>query len=100
MMNMKVFRNIFIGGILLVAFSSCGKDNTITEFRGKVKFETIAVSSKVPGRISTIYVQEGQTVQKGDTLAVLDIPEVNAKLMQAEGAVKAAQGQLNMAYKG
>ncbi|MFA5669321.1 MAG: biotin/lipoyl-binding protein [Balneolaceae bacterium] len=97
---MKVFRNIFIGGILLVAFSSCGKDNTITEFRGKVKFETIAVSSKVPGRISTIYVQEGQTVQKGDTLAVLDIPEVNAKLMQAEGAVKAAQGQLNMAYKG
>lgn len=97
---MKVFKNIFIGGILLIAFSSCGRNNTITEYRGKVKFETISVSSKVPGRISTIFVQEGQHVKKGDTLAVLDIPEVNAKLKQAEGAVKAAQGQLNMAYKG
>lgn len=97
---MKVFKNIFIGGILLIAFSSCGKNNTITEFRGKVKFETISVTSKVPGRIYSIYVQEGESVQKGDTLAVLDIPEVNAKLMQAEGAVKAAQGQLNMANKG
>lgn len=97
---MKAIINIAVSGIIVMGLSSCGSDQTITEYRGKVKFETISVSSKVPGRISEIYVEEGETVQKGDTLALLDIPEVNAKLMQAEGAITAAQGQYNMAFKG
>ncbi len=97
---MNSFRNIFISCIVMIAFSSCGDDKAITSFRGKVKFETISVSSKLAGRINEIYVEEGQMVKKGDTLALLDIPEVNAKMMQAEGAVTAAKGQLNMAFKG
>ena len=43
---------------------------------------------------------EGESVKKGDTLALLDIPEINAKMMQAEGAVTAATGLLNMASNG
>lgn len=97
---MKVLKTIFISGIVSMSLASCGSDETITDYRGKVKFETISVTSKVPGRISEIYVEEGQQVSKGDTLALLDIPEVNAKLLQAEGAITAAQGQLNMAVKG
>ncbi len=97
---MNSFRNIFISCIVMAAISSCGKDKSITSFRGKVKFETISVSSKLAGRISEIYAEEGQMVKKGDTLALLDIPEVNAKMIQAEGAVTAAKGQLNMAFKG
>ena len=97
---MNSFRNIFISCIVMAAISSCGKDKSITSFRGKVKFETISVSSKLAARISEIYAEEGQMVKKGDTLALLDIPEVNAKMIQAEGAVTAAKGQLNMAFKG
>ncbi len=93
---MNSFRNIFISCIVMAAISSCGKDKSITSFRGKVKFETISVSSKLAGRISEIYAEEGQMVKKGDTLALLDIPEVNAKMIQAEGAVTAAKGQLNI----
>ena len=96
---MNAFRNLFIGGIAILILNSCGNDS-ITSFRGKVKFETISVSSKLAGRVSKIYVEEGQTVKKGDTLALLDIPEVNAKIIQADGAVTAAKGQLNMAYNG
>ena len=44
--------------------------------------------------------QEGQLVTKGDTLALLDIPEVNAKIAQAEGATQAAQMQEQMAKNG
>jgi HlyD family secretion protein len=84
----------------MMSLISCGNDDTITDYRGQVKFETIAVSSKLAARISEIYVEEGQTVQKGDTLAYMDIPEVNAKMMQAEGAITSAKGQLNMAYNG
>ncbi|TBW26993.1 HlyD family secretion protein [Gramella sp. KN1008] len=93
-------RNTGFGVFILLVLSSCTNEQEITPFRGKVKFETIAVSSKVTGRIEKMYVEEGEQVKKGDTLAFLDIPEIDAKMMQAEGAIKAAQGQLNMAYNG
>lgn len=97
---MKLLRIIYISSIVLLTLSSCTNNKEITYNRGKVKFETIGVSSKLAGRISKIYVEEGQVVKKGDTLALLDIPEINAKMMQAEGAVTAATGLLNMASNG
>lgn len=97
---MKTIRNIFIAGIAIFSLNSCGSDETITQYRGKVKFETISISSKLAGRIGKIYVEEGQIVKKGDTLAFIDIPEVNAKMLQANGAIRAAKGQLNMASNG
>lgn len=96
---MKLTKIILIGIASLLVLSSCS-DNKITTKRGKVKFETISLSSKLGGRISKIYVTEGQEVKKGDTLAYIDIPEVVAKMMQAEGAITSAQGQLNLAYSG
>ena len=83
----------------MAVLNSCSNEK-ITSERGKVKFETISISSKLGGRISEIYVTEGQEVKKGDTLAYIDIPEVAAKMMQAEGAITSAQGQLNMANNG
>ena len=97
---MNVYRNLFISCITIGALNSCGNDKMITPYRGRVKFETISVGSKLAGRIGKIYVEEGQAVKKGDTLALLDIPEVVAKIMQAEGAVTAAKGQLDMAFNG
>ncbi|MDO6437387.1 biotin/lipoyl-binding protein [Cyclobacterium sp. 1_MG-2023] len=93
------YKNTILGCFALLALGSCQKEE-ITPNRGKVKFETISVSSKLAGRIDKILVKEGQTVRKGDTLAIIDIPEVQAKMMQAEGAIMAAQGQLNMAFNG
>ncbi|MGM0934698.1 MAG: HlyD family secretion protein [Bacteroidota bacterium] len=84
----------------LLVLTSCNNEEEITPYRGKVKFETISVSSKLAGRINELYVAEGDEVQKGDTLAFIDIPEINAKMMQAEGAIMAARGQFNMANAG
>ncbi|HMR15007.1 HlyD family secretion protein [Mariniflexile maritimum] len=97
---MKSFKTIFILSLALITLNSCKKSEPITPYRGKVKFETISVSSKLAGRISKIYVEEGATVKRGDTLALLDLPEVTAKMIQAEGAITSAQGQLNMAFNG
>lgn len=68
--------------------------------QGKVKLESIAVVPKIAGRIETINVEEGQTVQKGDTIAVLSVPELTAKLEQVNGAIEAAAGQLDLASNG
>ncbi|WP_026063285.1 HlyD family secretion protein [Pedobacter arcticus] len=97
---MNTLRNILIIGIASISLSACGNREPITAYRGKVKFETISISSKLAGRISKIYVEEGMEVKKGDTLAFIDIPEVNAKMTQADGAIKAAKGQLDMASNG
>jgi HlyD family secretion protein len=97
---MKSLINTFVGCIAIILLTSCGNEKPITDYRGKVKFETIAVSSKLAGRINKIYVQEGENVKQGDTLATIYIPEIGAKMMQTEGAITAARGQLNMALNG
>ncbi|MBG6110731.1 HlyD family secretion protein [Flavobacterium sp. CG_9.10] len=90
--------------ITLVAISTlfigCGKSKNEGQIQGKVEKEQIAVVSKIPGKILKIFVKEGDLVKKGDTLAILDIPEVDAKKNQAEGAVTSAKAQYNMAVKG
>ncbi|MBE7686438.1 biotin/lipoyl-binding protein [Tenacibaculum piscium] len=97
---MNLFKTIFIGATALISLNSCTNKQTITPYKGKVKFETMSISSKIAGRIGNIYVTEGQDVKKGDTLAFIDIPEVNAKMTQVNGAIKAAKGQLKMAFNG
>jgi len=81
-------------------FVGCEKNINKGQIQGKIENEQIAVVSKIPGKIIKILVKEGDWVKKGDTLAILDIPEVNAKINQAEGAVTSAKAQYNMAVKG
>jgi HlyD family secretion protein len=89
---------LFLATIALVL--SCNKPKNNTILQGKVENEQLAIVSKIPGKIIEILVKEGDFVKKGDTLAVLDIPEVDAKKSQAEGAVISAKAQYSMAVKG
>lgn len=81
-------------------FLSCQQASTDTAYEGKVERDQITVVTKVPGKIEQILVQEGDLVQAGDTLAILDIPEIDAKQEQALGALQSADAQYNMAVKG
>ena len=68
--------------------------------QGQAEVDEYRVSSKVPGRILEFRVKEGQTVQKGDTLALLEAPDIAAKMEQARAAEAAAQAQNEKAIKG
>lgn len=68
--------------------------------QGQVEVSEYRVSSKVPGRILEIRVKEGDYVNVGDTLAILDAPEVRAKMTQAQSAVNAAAAMDEMANNG
>ncbi|RQO31423.1 hypothetical protein DBR32_05525 [Taibaiella sp. KBW10] len=86
------------GALLL---TSCGNNKTNKDqIQGKVEREQISVVGKIAGRITTINVKQGDLVKKGDTLAILDIPEVAAKKTQAEGAVTSASAQYAMSVHG
>ena len=94
-------KNISLIFAVLFMLGSCGQKNEkLRETEGKTKKDVISFAPKVTGRILKIYVSEGQTVKKGDTLAQLDVPEVSAKIAQAQGAVNAATAQEQMAKNG
>ena len=86
---------VVVGIIGFFAFSH-EKEN----IQGQVEVSEYRVSSKVPGRILEIRVKEGDYVKVGDTLAILDAPEVRAKMEQAQSAENAAAAQEEMARNG
>lgn len=68
--------------------------------QGEADADEYRVSSKVPGRLLELRVKEGDVVHAGDTLAILEAPEVSAKLSQAEAAEQAAQAISEKAQHG
>lgn len=86
--------------LLLATLVSCNQSNNQPILQGKTESEEMSITTKVPGRIAKLFVSEGQMVKKGDTLAILDIPEVDAKKSQAMGAVESAKAQYDMTLKG
>lgn len=68
--------------------------------QGEAEASEYRVSGKVPGRIEELFVKEGQAVHKGDTVAMIDSPEVRAKLAQANAARSAAAAQSSKARNG
>lgn len=67
---------------------------------GQAEATQVRISGKVPGRIASYRYGEGDRVKAGDTLVILDTPEVLAKLQQAEALQAAAEAQNAKALKG
>ena len=81
---------IVIAIIVLIVVGLCLPERA--EFiQGQVETTDYRVSSKVPGRVLEIRVGEGDMVRKGDTLVILEAPDVSAKLYQASALYEAAQ---------
>lgn len=68
--------------------------------QGEAEATEVRVSGKLPGRILELKVKVGMQVNKGDTLVIIDSPEINAKLQQAQAAEDAAKAQNMKAIKG
>lgn len=84
--------------VILIGFFMLKKGPEIIQ--GQAEVTEYRISGKVPGRILEYRVKEGDKVCKGDTLVLLEAPEVHAKMLQAEAAQAAAQAQQDKAYKG
>lgn len=99
--NFLISLSVLLGVIVIV--SLIGLYVTRPEpfiIQGEVLAKEYRVSGKIPGRISKILTEEGSWVNKGDTLAMIYSPELNAKLDQAMAARDAAQAQNRKAIKG
>lgn len=68
--------------------------------QGEVEASQVRVSAKIAGRIETLHVKEGNTVEKGQLLVTIESLEIQAKLQQAKAAKRAATAQKTKADKG
>ena len=101
-------KNSMLGGLLgllgvivlvsVIGFYAAKPEPLILQ--GEVEANEYRVSGKIPGRVKEILVEEGMIVKRGDTLAIIDSPELLAKLDQAVAARSAAEAQNRKAIKG
>ena len=68
--------------------------------QGQMEARRVLVSGKVPGRIEKLLVHEGDMVYKDSLVAVISSPEIEAKKIQAQGALGAARAQASKARNG
>src|SRR5215471_5249298 len=64
------------------------------EFR---PFQEVDVHAKISGYIRKISVDVGDHIQAGQTLAILEVPELNAQLLGADAAVRRAKDAIRRA---
>ena len=87
-----------IAVVVIVGLFSFPREKDVIQ--GQVEVTEYRVSSKVAGRIVELRVKEGDFVRVGDTLAILDVPEVQAKMQQAQSAEEAAAALEQKAMNG
>ena len=99
--NLLIGISALVGIVLVIAFVgylvSKPRPHVI---QGEAEATEYRVSCMVPGHVTELYVREGQTVHRGDTVAFIDSPQVRAKLAQAQAARSAAEAQSAKARNG
>ena len=95
-------KKILLIFIICALLFGCGNNNNpnLIEASGNIEATNIIVSSKVSGQIEKIFYDEGQFVNKGDTVMQIDHETLQLQLDQAKAGVEAARAQLNLLRNG
>lgn len=91
-----------IGGVILFVIWGLWRAAfpPVPPLQGQMESRTISVASKVPGRVLRVLVREGDFVKKGQPVAELDLPELEAKLGQARAQERAARARQSLVDEG
>lgn len=89
---------LVVTGVALIGYFAFG--NEPEDIQGEIDAREYRVSSKLNGRIVDIRVEEGDYVHAGDTLAVLEMPEMVAQEQAAKATEGAAEAMSEMAENG
>jgi len=77
----NTIRNLLLISLLATGLASCKNNQQTPEeahFLGYIENTQINVTTRIPGRIMEIYVDEGDTLKQGDKVARLDTREIMA----------------------
>lgn len=103
---MRLPRSVLIGGMTVLAVVVIGAIALLDRPRinppvaGLVRHTEIRIAPEVTGRLSAIAAKAGQAVHKGDLLATLSNPELEASLGEAKAAWASAKADRDNVYAG
>ena len=89
--NLLIIALVLIGVMIAVVVVGFVLPKPQEVLQGQAETSDYRISSKVPSRVKEFRVQTGDKVKAGDTLVIMDSPEVIAKLEQAQAAEAAAK---------
>lgn len=89
--NLLIISIVLIGVMIAVVIVGFVLPKPQEVLQGQAETSDYRISSKVPSRVKEFRVQTGDKVKAGDTLVIMDSPEVIAKLEQAQAAEAAAK---------
>ena len=78
--------------LLLISFWLLSKPQNEV-YQGRIEAKEVYLAAKIPSRLKSMEVLEGSSVKKGQLLATLESPEIDAKEAQALAARDAASAQ-------
>ena len=95
-----LFLAVLAGAIYLfwrIFLASTGGPENVVTLSGRIEGDPAAVAAKLSGRILEVRVREGDTVNEGDVIAVLDDAQIRAREDQARAAVSDAEAKVEAA---
>ena len=84
---------VLVAIVMVSAIGIIAMSNKPVVLQGQIEATEIRISGKLPGRIDTFLVREGQYVKMGDTLVVINSPEAWAKFQQVNALEDIAKFQ-------
>jgi len=77
-----------------------GVKANVVSASGTLEVTEIDVSSEAQGKIESLPIKEGDTVKRGELLAIVNADSLKAQLLQAEGNLETAKAKLSAALAG
>ncbi len=97
-------KKYIIGGIIIVAvillanvFLNRDEMDGFIKSNGRIEVTPLDISTKFPGRIDKILVDEGDYVEAGQLLAIMELDSLKAQLAEAKAYLEQAKHQENSA---
>ncbi|MFB0564190.1 MAG: HlyD family secretion protein [Candidatus Aminicenantaceae bacterium] len=103
MRKLKKFYPFFPFLILLIFFLSCKgkrKDTAVLEVSGIIEAVETEIKSQTQGEVKQIFAEEGQQVEEGDLLCLLDSEKLRIQLKRVRAGLEGAQKKLKLFKKG
>ncbi len=84
--------------ILNLLFTSCGRNDLPPGGSGFIEATEIVVSSEVSGQLKSLRFDEGDLINKGDTIGQIDTVTTMLRLRQAEALRQVAEAKVKTSY--
>lgn len=90
---------VIVAGVVLwrTVFATPPVPANLIQLSGRIEGDDSAVAAKTTGKILDVRVREGDQVNAGDVIAVLDDAQIRAREEQARAALSAAESRTNSA---